>query len=327
LTPSCRTHELDDEATVPPDSKHQHREKARRQDINEAIDQLKSLVPHELGVKPTKVVVLFNAVDYIKQLQQYSIQLLDQTKRLQNSVTVLSDRVILLEQELGRPVTNGNIATWVTDTIESPLYGIQQQYQQQHQQQQSRSSSFGRGMAATVSFFGLMFLLLNIFPIHHSLPGLGPTDSADGSGRVLLEYQDYAIYKFAAQFWFLLVAPATYLAVNLFTYYVRHRHTVSRFCTVLVIHFAMLLLISCQIKDDSLEAATVRSLLEQIEETTDKFRARPLFQACRHVLGREFFGFTPIVYMWFVFVTLFRGLKKLLLSHNFIFQTVVFVMK
>jgi hypothetical protein len=38
---------------LPPEGKHQQREKARRQDIHDAIEHLKAFV----GVKPTKVVI------------------------------------------------------------------------------------------------------------------------------------------------------------------------------------------------------------------------------------------------------------------------------
>jgi predicted small integral membrane protein len=68
------------------ESRVPRREKARRQDMNEAIEQLRELVPHELGLKPTKSAVLWNSVDYIERLQTYCSSLVSENKALRRKL-------------------------------------------------------------------------------------------------------------------------------------------------------------------------------------------------------------------------------------------------
>lgn len=179
-----KDNDADDDSRVP------RRERARRQDMNEAIEQLKELVPHELGLKPTKSAVLWNSVGYIERLQKYCSELVAENKALRQQL------------ELQLPGSAPSSSVPLPPTVGTSPPNVPTSPPQHHQQQQRAFPSLHpppptrppTNSFATSTLFTLFVCAITV----SSWTWLFPENDLANS-RILLSYADGVNYHYVQQ--------------------------------------------------------------------------------------------------------------------------------
>ncbi|KAI9091520.1 helix-loop-helix DNA-binding domain-containing protein, partial [Phlyctochytrium arcticum] len=83
---------------------HNAVERRRRDNINEKIQELATLLPDfasDSQNKPNKGVILRRSVDYIRQIQGFATMQVDRNREIENALRNLLERTGVSESELG----------------------------------------------------------------------------------------------------------------------------------------------------------------------------------------------------------------------------------